>query len=197
MASQAPSTHWYAIRTHSRSEKIVRDHLVARGIEEYLPLVKRISHWKDRKKVIEWPVFQGYCFARFCIEQSSTVLQIPGVIEIVGNGHRPEPIIEEEIRALRHVMGQSVPYELHPYLEDGTTVSVTRGPFEGISGTLVQKGDGCRLVLSIHLVRQSVAVHIDADDVMPIERPTPAQSERPRLLLECPGGAHFGQVGQM
>jgi transcription antitermination factor NusG len=174
MAPQPPSTHWYAIRTRSRSEKIVRDQLVGRGIEEYLPLVKRISHWKDRKKVIEWPLFQGYCFARFCNEQGLTVLQTPGVVEIVGSGRRPEPILEEEILALRHVMSQRRPYESHPYLEEGMTVSVTRGPFEGIKGTLVRKGDGCRLVLSIHLIRQSVAVHIDADDVMPIEKPTMA-----------------------
>lgn len=174
MAPQPQSSHWYAIRTRSRSEKIVRDQLARREIEEYLPLVKRISHWKDRKKVIEWPLFQGYCFAKFCHEQALTVLQTPGVVEIVGSGHSPEPLLEEEILALQHVMDHPRPCEAHSYLEEGMSVSVTRGPFEGIKGTLVRKADGCRLVLSIRLIRQSVAVHIDADDVTPIEKPTMA-----------------------
>jgi transcription antitermination factor NusG len=174
MTSSPEGSHWYAVRTRSRSEKIVRDQLAGRKIEEYLPLVTRISQWKDRKKVIEWPLFQGYCFARFCHDQKLTVLQTPGVVEIGGSGHSPEPILEEEILALQHVMGHPRPCESHPYLEEGMSVYVTRGPFEGIKGTLVRKGDGCRLVLSIRLIRQSVSVHIDADDVMPIEKPTMA-----------------------
>lgn len=172
MTPQSQGIHWYAIRTRSRAEKIVRDQLAGHAIEEYLPLVTRISQWKDRKKVIEWPLFQGYCFARFRHEQELIVLQTPGVIEIVGSGHSPEPILEEEILALQHVMDHPRPCESHDYLEEGMLVSVTRGPFEGIKGTLVRKGDGCRLVLSIHLIRQSVAVHINADDVMPIEKST-------------------------
>jgi hypothetical protein len=68
-------------------------------------------------------------------------------------------------------MNHPRPCETHPYLEEGMSVSVTRGPFEGIKGTLVRKRDGCRLVLSVRLIRQSVAVHINADDVMPIENP--------------------------
>jgi transcription termination/antitermination protein NusG len=174
MAPQSPNSYWYAIRTRSRSEKIVRDQLGRREIEEYLPLAKRISHWKDRKKVIEWPLFQGYCFAKFCYEQGHIILQTPGVVEIVGSGHGPEPILDEEILALQYVMGHPRPCESHPYLEEGMSVSVTRGPFEGIKGTFVRKPDGCRLVLSIRPIRQSVAVHIDADDVMLIEKPTMA-----------------------
>ncbi|WP_447987269.1 UpxY family transcription antiterminator [Nitrospira sp. Nam74] len=169
MFPQPQTSHWYAIRTRSRSEKIVRDQLARREIEEYLPVVKRVSQWKDRKKVIEWPLFQGYCFAKFCHEQALIVLQTPGVVDIVGNGQTAEPILEEEILALQHVMNHPRRCEAHPYLEEGMSVSVMRGPFEGIKGTLIRKGDGCRLVLSVRLIRQSVAVQINADDVMPIE----------------------------
>lgn len=172
MTPRAQAIHWYAIRTRSRSEKIVRDQLAGRAVEEYLPLVTRISRWKDRNKVIEWPLFQGYCFAKFCDDQKLTVLQTPGVIGIVGSGNTPDPILEEEILALQHVMDHPRPCESHAYLAEGMLVSVRRGPFKGIKGTLVRKGEGYRLVVSIHVIRQSVAVHIDADDVMPVEKPT-------------------------
>ncbi|TLY24171.1 MAG: antitermination protein NusG, partial [Nitrospirae bacterium] len=44
---------WYAVRTRSRHEKLVRDRLAAEGIEHLLPTVFRLSQWKDRKKEIE------------------------------------------------------------------------------------------------------------------------------------------------
>lgn len=50
---------WYALRTRSRHEKIVRDQLASQGIEPLLPTVKRLSQWKDRKKEIEVPLFWG------------------------------------------------------------------------------------------------------------------------------------------
>ena len=36
-----------------------------KDIEVFLPTVTRWSRWKDRKKKIDWPLFPGYCFARF------------------------------------------------------------------------------------------------------------------------------------
>ncbi|MEK6603230.1 MAG: transcription termination/antitermination NusG family protein, partial [Nitrospirota bacterium] len=61
-ANQIPL--WYAVRTRSRHEKLVRDRLAGLGVEHLLPTVMRLSQWKDRKKEIEAPLFSGYCFAR-------------------------------------------------------------------------------------------------------------------------------------
>ena len=58
-------SQWFALQTHSRHEKIVREELTRRNIEQFLPTVKRFSQWKDRKKEIEFPLFPGYCFAKF------------------------------------------------------------------------------------------------------------------------------------
>ena len=37
----------------------------ASSIDAFLPTITRWSRWKDRKKKIDWPLFPGYCFARF------------------------------------------------------------------------------------------------------------------------------------
>jgi len=47
-------------------------------------------------------------------------------------------------------------------------VEVTRGPLEGIRGVLLRKEKRYRLVISVHLIKQSAAVEIDDADVMPI-----------------------------
>ena len=65
MLDREQCPQWYAIRTRSRHEKLVRDRLVGFGVEQFLPTVVRLSQWKDRKKEVERPLFSGYCFARF------------------------------------------------------------------------------------------------------------------------------------
>ena len=61
----ATTPRWFAVWTRSRHERAVFEQLTERGIEAFLPTTPRWSRWKDRKKKIEWPLFPGYCFARF------------------------------------------------------------------------------------------------------------------------------------
>src|SRR3989442_11825859 len=89
-AAGSEIVRWYALRTRSRHEKLVRDRLIGQGVEELLPTVRRLSQWKDRKKEIEVPLFTGYCFARFSWPRRSKVLMVSGVVDIVGSGLRPE-----------------------------------------------------------------------------------------------------------
>jgi transcription antitermination factor NusG len=169
MINQANRLCWYALRTRSRHEKLVRDQLLHQGIEPLLPTVKRLSQWKDRKKEIEVPLFSGYCFVRFESAQKLPVLKTVGVVDIVGGGHRPEPIPEEEIAALKKLMSSVLPYDPHPYLHEGMQVEVVRGPLQGVQGILLRKERRHRLVLGVHLIQQAAAVEIDVTDVMPVK----------------------------
>lgn len=159
---------WYALRTRSRHEKLVRDQLGRQGIEPLLPTVKRLSQWKDRKKEIEVPLFSGYCFVRFAPAQKLPVQKVSGVVEIVGGGHRPEPIPDEEIKAIQTLMTSVLPYDPHPYLQEGTMVEVVRGPLQGVHGILLRKEKRHRLVIGVRLIQQAAAVEIDIGDVVPV-----------------------------
>ena len=160
--------HWYALRTKSRHEKLVRDQLDKQGIEPLLPTVKKLSQWKDRKKEIEVPLFSGYCFVRFSKLEKTPVQKIVGVVEIVGSGSRPEPIPEQEIAALRRLMTSVLPYDPHPYLHEGMRVEVVRGPLQGAHGILLRKEKRHRLVIGVRLIQQAAAVEIDVNDVVAV-----------------------------
>jgi len=166
--SQTSSLHWYALRTKSRHEKLVRDQLDKQGIEPLLPTVKRLSQWKDRKKEIEVPLFSGYCFVRFSQQEKTPVQQTTGVVEIVGSGSRPESIPEQEIDALRRLMTSVLPYDSHPYLHEGMQVEVTRGPLQGVQGMLLRKEKRHRLVIGVRLIQQAAVVEIDVNDVVAV-----------------------------
>lgn len=160
---------WYALRTRSRAEKMVHEQVIQRGIESFLPLMARVSQWKDRQKRIAWPLFPGYCFARFSGHQRLSVLQSPGVVEVIGSAlGRPEPIPDSEIIAIRKVISSGQPYDPHPHLEQGMMVEVIRGPLIGIQGKLLKKTEGCRLIITINLIGQGAVVHINANDIAPV-----------------------------
>jgi transcription antitermination factor NusG len=158
---------WYALRTRSRYEKLVREQLANQGIEPLLPTVMRLRQWKDRKKEVEVPLFSGYCFVRFASGQRLPVLKTIGVVDIVGSSHCPEPIPDEEIAALKTLMVSVLPYDPHPYLHEGMRVEVVRGPLQGVHGILLRKEKRHRLVLGIRIIQQSAAVEIDVNDVVP------------------------------
>ncbi len=165
---QITGLHWYALRTRSRHEKMVRDQLVQQGIEPLLPTVKRLNQWKDRKKEVEVPLFSGYCFVRFTSDQKLPVLKTVGVVDIVGGGQRPEPIPDEEITAIQTLIASVLPYDPHPYLQEGMKVEVIRGPLQGLHGILLRKEKRHRLILGVRLIQQAAAVEIDTADVAPI-----------------------------
>ena len=167
MSENLHQFQWYALRTKSRHEKLVRDQLDKQGIVPLLPTVKRLSQWKDRKKEVEVPLFSGYCFVRFSSNQMLPVMKTVGVVDIVGSGQRPEPIPDEEIAALQTLMTSVLPYDPHPYLHEGMQVEVVRGPLQGIQGILLRKEKHHRLVLGVRLIQQAAAVEIDVNDVVP------------------------------
>jgi len=159
---------WYAIKTRSRHEKRVRDQLVQRDVDTFLPLCESWRQWKDRKKKVELPLFPGYCFARFPLVEKLRVLNVLGVANLVGINGRPEPIHEDELAAIQQLVSTKLLYDPHPFLQEGMDVEVVRGPLAGVRGKLLRKDRVTRLVLAVTLVRQAAVVEIHPADVIPV-----------------------------
>ncbi len=160
---------WYAIWTRSRHEQVVREQLEQKQIEAFLPTITRWSRWKDRRKKIDWPLFPGYCVARFDVQHRLPVLKCSGVVSIVAfEGGEPAPIPEREIESIRVLLESSLAFDPCPLIKKGTLVEVAHGPLKGVSGRLVRKNEKARLVLSVDLIGQAVSVEVDAADVRPL-----------------------------
>ena len=159
---------WYALQTHSRHEKQVRDRLLAVGIEPLLPLGKQRRQWSDRKVWTMLPLFSGYCFANFTLDTSLAILQTPGVVRIVGTV-KPEPIPAEEIALLQQVSSVNPVMEPCDYLTEGAWVEVIRGPLAGLRGQLVRREAHHGLVLRASLLQRAALIHIETDDVIPVQ----------------------------
>ena len=162
-----PESNWYAIWTRSRHEKLVRDQLDKKHVEVFLPTIGKWSHWKDRKKKIDWPLFPGYLFARFEVDDRIKVLKCDGVSQIISNNGQMSPVPEIEIESIRTLVESELAYDPVPLIKEGDMVKVTHGPLRGVVGRLVRKGAHARLVLSVDLIGQAVSVEVDASDVKP------------------------------
>ena len=164
-AVSAREIAWFAIWTRSRHEKLVREQLERKGIEVFLPTITKWSRWKDRKKQVEWPLFPGYCFARFDPEARLPVVSCDGVVSIISNEGQPSTVPQVEIDGIRTLIESELAFDPVPFIKEGMMVEVKHGPLKGVVGRLVRKGAHARLVLSVNLIGQAVSVEVDASDV--------------------------------
>ncbi len=157
---------WYAIWTRSRHEQVVREQLTRKHIDVFLPTMTRWSRWKDRKKKIDWPLFPGYCFARFDPDHALQILKCSGVVSIVSFEGKPAPIPELEIESIRLLVSSQLQFDPCPLIHEGMMVEVTHGPLKGVVGRLIRKDSHrARLVLAVDLIGQAVSVEVDVSDV--------------------------------
>lgn len=160
-----PGVAWYAIWTRSRHEQVVREQLERKGYEAFLPTLPKWSRWKDRKKKIDWPLFPGYCFARFDARERLPILKCTGVVSIVSFDGEVAAIPEFEIDGIRKLVQSDLKYDPCPLIREGMMVEVIHGPLKGVVGRLLRKGSHARLVLAVDLIGQAVSVEVDAADV--------------------------------
>lgn len=163
---------WFAAYTSSRHEKSVALHFAEREIEAFLPLYATRHRWKNRCEVIvELPLFPNYVFVRTTERARVRILEVPGVLALVGARRTPAPLPDFEIETLRSGVGVRR-IEPHPYLVIGKRVRIKAGPMMGMEGVLVRKKNNFRVVLALDVIMRSVAVEVDAEDLEPVCTPT-------------------------
>jgi len=168
-AESVEQPYWFAIQTRSRHEKVVRDQLAAKRITHLLPLWRKRSIWKDRVKHVEIPLFSGYLFGYFALQDKVAVLETVGVARLVGINGTPVPIPDEQIVAVRTLMEHRLPCSPHPYLVEGMRVRIKCGLLAGTEGILLAKKQRHRLVISVDIINQAVAVEVDSAAIEPLE----------------------------
>jgi len=160
--------HWYAAYTCANHEKGVARELERRSVECLLPLYESVRRWQDRRVRLDLPLFPSYVFVRLALCDRFHVLGIPGVVRLVGFNGRPTPLPVAEIEMIRTCLAQRHPMRPHQYLQRGQRVRVLSGPLTGLVGAVVRRANRTRLVISLELLRRSVAVDIDVADVVPL-----------------------------
>jgi len=160
---------WFALRVKPRFEKTVATIARNKGYEEFLPLYQCRRRWSDRFQSVELPLFPGYLFCQLNPEFRLPLLTIPGALHFIGIGRIPAPIEDEEIAALQAAMRCGLWAEPWPFLNVGQRVRLEEGPLAGLEGLLIEVRKKQRLIVSVTLLKRSVAVEIERDWVRPLD----------------------------
>jgi transcription antitermination factor NusG len=163
------ASKWYAVQTRARHEKIIAHRLQEQGISTFLPLVREVHRWSDRKKTVELPLFSCYLFTRLAAtnEDRLRVLRAEGVFQIVGRRGEGTPLPDEQIDAIRTLINEHLPVCSHPFLRIGQRVRIRTGSLAGVEGILVSRRGDQTLVVSIDAIQRSLAIPIKGYEVEP------------------------------
>jgi transcriptional antiterminator RfaH len=153
--------NWFALYTLPRAEKKAYAELVKKGITAYLPLMRTLRQWSDRKKWIEEPLFRSYIFVNIPDSLYFDVLNTNGVVRYITFEGKAVPIPPQQIEAVRFFLSSDdpLPENIENY-SPGQSVEVIKGPLKGLFGELVQSAGKQKVKVEISAVGQSVFVTI-------------------------------------
>jgi len=152
---------WYAIYVRSNHERKVYDSILHLGIEVYLPLMKTIRIWADRKKRSMIPLIPGYVFVNLDPLDLSKIYGIRGMVRFVSSNGVPLTIPEKQIDAVKRMLSGNLQIEHISIYTTGEKVEITSGPLRGLKGTIQQLGRKTRFIIAIDIISRFLAVEIN------------------------------------
>ncbi len=159
---------WKVIYVASKQEKKVSAYLTKAGVTHYLPLYRSLRFWKDRKKWVDMPLFNGYLFVYPNEIERDIVLQTPGVVKFIRHNQKDAVVPDKQIELIREFVefGYSISeIDRNEKFEVGDIAEVLDGPLKGREAEIYKSGDDSYLIVSIEALNQSVKVKLPKDIV--------------------------------
>lgn len=159
--------YWMAIYTKPFHEFKVKDALMLRGVEVFLPTGFRFIHNTHKKtRLIEVPLFRSYVFFRTepASEEFYYVVDLPGTVFVLSKNGVPLRVEDEEIESLKILSQSDLKDRLvpHLHLHKGNCVVLTEGPFAGAQGIIADVDPGKLIfVVNISILGRSVSVEVE------------------------------------
>ena len=154
---------WYPVYTHPRAEKKACQALIAKGIETYLPLQRRLKQWSDRRKWTEEPFIKSYLFVHIKEQEQTEVLMTKGISRFLYFSGKIAAMPDRQIDELKLLMAS--PYELEITAEDlqpGEKIKIKAGPLKGLVGEMISYRTQKQLALRLDNLGYSIIVHVTA-----------------------------------
>jgi transcription antitermination factor NusG len=166
---------WAVAHVRSRQEKLFARFLRERGIPFYLPQVESRKKRGGRNFVSHLPLFPGYVFLRRTagadVLWRSNV--VAGVIDVEDQDRLALEL--RQIRSLQEAGAILTPDA--PEIAPGDAVRITDGAFRDYVGVVVRERGALRLLVSVSIVRKTVAVEFPREVLTPVAA-APARRRR-------------------
>jgi transcription antitermination factor NusG len=160
---------WRALYVASRSEKSVLRLLLEKSVDTYLPLVKTLKQWSDRKKMVELPLMNGYIFVRIGEDENTKVLQTRGVVSFVRDLGKIAEVRDEEIESLKQFVQLGYQIEVNAITrehKEGARIKIAGGPLKGIEGHVIENKEGRFIEVLLESIGQCIRVKLPKEIVI-------------------------------
>lgn len=152
---------WFAIYVKSRTEKRVSEELDKQGIDHYLPLIKVLKQWSDRKKWVSEPLFKSYIFVHIDPSQHFDVLKTYNVVRYISFERKAVTVPPQQIEAIKFFLDDAEPEEVtEGSWEKGKQVEVIAGNMTGLIGELVEVKKKHKVRIKIEAINQVIHIQI-------------------------------------
>lgn len=153
-------TGWYVLYVGSCQEKKVHNLLEENQIESFLPVVKTIRQWSDRKKVILKPLFPSYVFVKLnSAKDFSKALSIKGAYAYIRFGKEYARVREEEILKIKLFIEPDDIQDLqtsNEVLKVGEIRKINYGPLSGLECEILRINEKHKLLVRIESLQQNI-----------------------------------------
>lgn len=160
-------TDWFVLHTKSRFEKVVTEGLTKKNILAFLPTTKKLSKRKDRKKIIDVPMFPGYIFvfSDYFPKNLLSILKTTGAVRLLGTKNGPVAVKKEAVNSLILFSGSEELISTGKGFKKGEEVLITDGPFTGVRGIYEKNAGKNRVIVQVDILGQYAFTEVAEDKI--------------------------------
>ncbi|MCB9481541.1 MAG: UpxY family transcription antiterminator [Desulfobacteraceae bacterium] len=158
---------WYVLHTKSRFENVVKDLLIKKNVEVFLPKVLKLSKRKDRKKIIEVPMFPGYIFVKSDTtpEYRLKILKTTGAVKLIGTKTGPAPVKKEDVESLILFSSSREEVFTGKGYKKGRKVIIKDGPLAGVRGIFEKDSGKMRVIVQIDILGRYAFTEVNENNI--------------------------------
>lgn len=156
---------WYVIYTKPRHEKSVFSKLNELKIDSFLPMMKRLRNWNDRKKYIDMPLFPSYLFVYLNnVKDYYMGLGTEGVLYFVRTGKVIARIADSVINNIKLIINQGDEVEItSSRFQAGQQLFIQDGPLTGLSCEVVDYNEKKKILVRVQLIQRNILVSLPSE----------------------------------
>jgi transcriptional antiterminator RfaH len=162
-----PPRRWFVLYTKARQEKALARELLTYQIPFYLPLIKKTTLSRGRRRTSFAPLLGGYVFLYATEEErvrSLTTNRISRILPVDDGAQ-----LVHDLRQIRRLISANVPLTVESRMGPGQKVRVRQGAFAGVEGIVLKRRGETRLLVSINFLQQGASVEIEDFRLDPID----------------------------
>ncbi len=151
------SAGWYIIYTRPKNERKLADSLTAKDITCFLPLIRVVRQWHDRKKVLLVPAFPSYVFVYINkLSEYFDALNTDGSVTYVKVGQKPALVRQEVIDNISAVMNEDDVEILSDDFAVGKHLLITDGALAGLNCEVINRNGRHKLLVRVNLLNRVI-----------------------------------------